>query len=66
MFKVGDEVFSVLNGKETDQIGRVIEITDSEVIVEPIDYPFVEFSYDLEGNHREDTKFCIRKVNKDQ
>lgn len=62
MFKVGEKVFSVLNGQETDQIGTVTEVTDSEVIVSPVDYPFVKFSYDLKGDHRTDTKFSIRKV----
>lgn len=62
MFKVGDRVVSIKDNEATDQIGTVIEVTDSEVIVQPDEFPFIDFSYALNGNHLEDTNFSIRKL----
>lgn len=61
-FKAGDRVLSVRNNEATDQVGIVLEVTDKDVIVSPVDFPGAIFSYDLNGNHREDLRFSIKKV----
>lgn len=61
MFKVNDKVISVLNNEDTDQIGIVVEVSDV-IVVRPMDFPWVSFEYNLEGKHEEDTKFSIRKL----
>lgn len=66
MFKLGDKVISVLNNQDTDQFGIVTEINDDEVIVTPIDFPIIDFSYTLEGKHLIDTKFSIRKLEQEK
>lgn len=60
-FKIGDKVVSLRNGQDTDQLGMVMEITDTEIVVCPLDFPAF-FHYNLEGKHEEDTRFSIRKV----
>jgi hypothetical protein len=61
-FKIGDLVYSVKNDEITDQVGQVTNVTDNEVIVSPVEFPFIEFSYNLKGQHLEDTEFSIIKV----
>lgn len=60
--KKGDTVISVLNGEDTDRVGIVIHVTENDIIVSPVEFCWASFEYDLDGNHREDTKFSIRKL----
>jgi ribosomal protein L14E/L6E/L27E len=60
-FKVGDKVISVKKGQDTDQIGIVLEVTEDNIKVTPVEFFGAIFDYDINGNHREDTRFSIRK-----
>lgn len=66
-FNVGDKVVSLIDGKadenDSDVIGTVIEATETHCIVQPDNFPFIEFEYSQTGEHNE-PQYSIKKLDK--